>query len=352
MSLDISDPGSEMTHLPIAFTLVPSANHALEGHPENPGRFIGLANLRETVVGPELLEIQPEDAAIEDLVAVHPLSYLEALRQACAQGPAYIDYAPTYVTGRSFECALAASGGTLRVLMALLADQSDRGFALVRPPGHHATATRAMGFCLMNNIAVAARKAQSAGRDRIMIVDFDVHHGNGTQDIFESDPQVLYISTHQEGIYPGTGFTNETGIGAGQGSVINIPLPPRSGDSSLAEVFRRIVLPAGERFQPDLVLVSAGFDAHWRDPLAQLQLSCRGYHMLTELLLSLTEKTCRKIMFVLEGGYDPEVVADGTAAVMLALAGIVAPADSLGPAPFPEPDVSGLIEETLRIHHL
>lgn len=341
-----------MTHPAIAFTLVPSPAHNLEGHPENPQRFLALAAVGETAVGSSLLEIQPRDAPVEDLVAVHPLAYLDALRQACSQGPGYIDYAPTYVTPESFECALKAAGGTLQVLQSLLGDDVDRGFALVRPPGHHATATRAMGFCLLNNIAVAARKAQAMGRDRIMIVDFDVHHGNGTQDLFESDPQILYISTHQQGIYPGTGFADETGTGPGKGSVINIPLPPRAGDADLAEVFRRIVLPAGDRFQPDLILVSAGFDAHWRDPLAQLQLSCHGYHALTVLLVTLAERTCRKLMLVLEGGYDPQALAGSVAAVMYALAGNPPPPDPLGAAPFPEPDISRLIERTLETHDL
>jgi acetoin utilization deacetylase AcuC-like enzyme len=336
----------------IAYTLVPSPAHNLDSHPENAQRFAGLMSLDKSALAPQLLEIQSQAAPIQTLEAVHPSAYLQALRQACAQGPAIIDYAPTYVTTSSFECALAAAGGTLQVLRSLLEDQADRAFALVRPPGHHATATRAMGFCLLNNIAIAARHAQAAGRSRIMIVDFDVHHGNGTQAIFEQDPQVLYISTHQEGIYPGTGFVDEKGLGPGEGSVINIPLPPRAGDTALAEVFRRIVLPAGDRFQPDFILVSAGFDAHWRDPLAELQLSCRGYYELTTLLLSMADRTCRKIMCVLEGGYDTEALAGSVLAVMHALAGSPPPQERLGPAPLPEPDIEGRIVRTLELHDL
>src|SRR3990170_6948503 len=293
----------------IAYTLVPSPMHTLEGHPENADRFSAFGSIPEGPLGEHLIPLEPIPAEPEALVAVHSTAYLGALRQACTQGPGYVDYAPTYVTSQSYECALDSAGGTLQVAKSILSGKVERGFALVRPPGHHATATRAMGFCLLNNIAVAARWAQTVRLRRVMIVDFDVHHGNGTQEIFEADPEILYISTHQEGIYPGTGFVDETGVGAGLGSVINIPLPARAGDSNLLEVFRQIVTPAGMRFGPDLIQVSAGFDAHWRDPLAQLQVSCQGYHALTALLVTLAERTCRKIMLVLEGGYDPEALA-------------------------------------------
>jgi acetoin utilization deacetylase AcuC-like enzyme len=341
-----------MMDVQIATTLVPSPDHTLEGHPENAGRFEGLRAVLDQIEGARILRVPPSSAPIEAVTTVHPARYLEALKQACAQGPGIIDYAPTYVTPASYECAMEAAGGTLQALQALLEGKAERGFALVRPPGHHATATRAMGFCLLNNIAIATRHAQSAGLNRIMIVDFDVHHGNGTQAIFEEDAQVLYVSTHQEGIYPGTGFADEVGLGPGKGSVINIPLPPRSGDTALTSVFRRIVLPAGDRFRPDLILVSAGFDAHWRDPLAELQLSCRGFYDLTAMLVTLAERTCRKIMCVLEGGYDPEALAASVSAVLHGLAGTPLSQDSVGQAPLPEPDIEGRILRTLALHDL
>ena len=202
---------------------------------------------------------------------------LAALRQAAQQGPAIIDYAPTYVTPSSYDDALLAAGAVVEVATKVWPGaEASSGFALIRPPGHHATATQAMGFCLLNNIAIAARQLQALGARRLMIVDIDVHHGNDTQAIFERDAHILYLSTHQAGIYPGTGFLDETGVGDGIGSVVNIPLPPYVGDAGLLACLDQIAAPLAARFAPDALLVSAGFDTHWRDPLANLQLSCSG----------------------------------------------------------------------------
>jgi acetoin utilization deacetylase AcuC-like enzyme len=337
----------------IAFTLVASPEHNLAGHPENVGRFRHFDRLRRVPFSDRLLEVDPIEASSEDLTRIHPLAYLEALKQAVAQGPGYIDPAPTYVTPASYEAALLAAGATLQVTEAVVAGRAKAGLCLVRPPGHHATPTQAMGFCLLNNIALAARRAQALGAQRIMIVDFDVHHGNGTQAALEEDRDVLYLSTHQGGIYPGTGSLSDSGLGTGHAEIVNIPLPAGAGDQAFARISQQVILPLAERFEPDILLVSSGFDAHWHDPLAHLQLSADGYYELGTCLTGIARQHCQgRIVYVLEGGYDPEALAEGMLAVLHATAGQPAPSENLGPAPDPEPSITAVLENVLAIHGL
>ncbi len=338
----------------VALSLAASPEHALRGHPESPDRFAGFdAVLNRPDLRGSLLEIQAEAAPLEAVHAAHPPSYLEALRLAVARAPAFLDYGDTYVTSASYDAALQAAGGVLQVLEAILDGRASRGFALVRPPGHHATATRAMGFCLLNNVAIAARRCQKMGRERIMIVDFDVHHGNGTQEIFEDDPSVLYLSTHQRGIYPGTGAAEERGRGAGEGATVNIPLPAGAGDAAFQRIAQAIITPIADRFRPEMLIVSAGFDAHWRDPLAGLQLTCTGYYQLAHALIALAGEHCRgEILFALEGGYDPEVLSASVLAVLHAMLGQEPPPDTIGPAPRPEPDTKPVLDLAASIHGL
>ncbi len=279
--------------------------------------------------------------------------YADALRAAMAQAPGYVDYAPTYITPDSFDCALNAAGGLLAVVDALLDGQAESGFALIRPPGHHATRAQPMGFCLFNNLAIATRHLRSRGARRIFIVDFDVHHGNGTQDIFYDDPHVFFISTHQSGIYPGSGLAGETGSGAGRGATLNVPLPANAGDAAFARILHELIIPAAGRFQPEFILVSAGFDAHWSDPLASLQLTTTGYFDLAHGLLDLAREHCPgRLAFTLEGGYNPRSLADNVAAVLHALAGELQAPDPLGPARRSEPDISRLLGELKAVHRL
>ncbi|MCX6071287.1 MAG: histone deacetylase [Chloroflexi bacterium] len=342
-----------MPAVPLCYALVPSPEHDLESHPENAARFDLVEPAMEELPLGVAERLDAGEAPDDAILRVHLSSYLHALEAACLQGPAYVDMAPTYVTQASLGSARRAAGGTLAVVDHVLGGKSRAGFALVRPPGHHATATRAMGFCLLNNIAIAARHAQDSGLQRVMIVDFDVHHGNGTQDIFESDGDVLYVSTHQYGIYPGTGAMSDVGLGAGEGMTVNIPLHPHTGDEAFKRIVHAVILPLGIRFEPDLILMSTGFDAHWRDPLGQLQLTCSGYHMLTRTVAHLASEKCGgRIIAVLEGGYDPEAVRGCVTAVALALAGLPAPPDPLGGGGYLEPDVDPLIERLRQLHGL
>jgi acetoin utilization deacetylase AcuC-like enzyme len=337
----------------IAYALVPSLEHDMEGHPENPGRFAQLAIPERLPFAERMLRMQPLPDIEESILAVHPASFLEALKKAATRGPAYIDPAPTYVTPGSYQAALRSAGGVLATLDAIISGKATSGFALTRPPGHHATPTRAMGFCLLNNIAIATRFAQRNGRERVAIIDIDVHHGNGTQDIFEADGDVLYLSTHQRGIYPGTGHLEETGRGEGRGSLVNIPLPALAGDQAFAEISTQVIEPICERFSPQLILVSCGFDSHWMDPLASLQLTSKGYYQIACKLIGLAKNCCQgAILFVLEGGYDPAAVAQSAAFVLHALAGSHPPPDALGDAPYGCPDISSILNTVRSIHNL
>jgi len=337
----------------VAYTLVPSPGHDLSGHPENTRRFQHFGKLEEVPIAGQLLQIEPSIIPQSAITDIHPPAYLDALKQASTRGPGFLDYGDTYVTSGSYHAALEAAGSAMEIVRAVVEGNARNGFAIIRPPGHHASSTNASGFCLLNNIAIASRYAQSIGLNRVMIVDFDVHHGNGTQNIFEKDPSVLLLSTHQSGIYPGTGMINEIGIGEGEGTIINIPLPPRIGDQAFSAISEQVITPIAKRFSPDIFLISAGFDAHWNDPLASLQLSTSGYYKLGQALVNLAETMCEgRIIFLLEGGYDPEDLYDNVLAIMYALASATLPNDRLGPAPFPETNIENLLKNVLSIHGL
>jgi len=260
----------------------------------------------------------------------------------------------TYALPQSYEIAKLAAGGVLTAVDAVMTGEADNGLAAVRPPGHHATPERAMGFCLLSNIAIAARHAQDQyDIKRVMIVDFDVHHGNGTQDVFYEDGSVLFISTHQYPFYPGTGDLRETGIGAGKGTTINIPLGHGHGDTSYRQIYESILWPAARRFQPELILVSAGFDAHFIDPLAMMQLTHDGYAHLTRELIRMAEEVCDgKIVFVMEGGYDLPALAHGMRNVAHALLGEEEISDPYGNIAKKESDAQSIIEAVQELHGL
>ena len=331
--------------------------HDFPDHPENAGRLRAItAALDSPALGLRefLATVAPQPATLEQMCAVHKPAYVEALRQAMDEAPAFVDSAPTYIVPQSFEVARLAAGGAVAAVDEVLVGKAEACFALIRPPGHHAEPGRPMGFCLFNNIAIAARHAlRQTGIERVLIVDFDVHHGNGTQDAFYDDPAVLFISSHQADIYPGTGAADETGAGPGEGYNINLPLPAHAGDAAFERLSIEIIEPAADRFKPNLVLVSAGFDAHWLDPLAGLQLSLGGYERLTRSLMAIAGRHCAgKLALCLEGGYHLPALSGGVVTVLRSLLGEQGLPDGLGKAPRPEPDIQRLVAKFRAIHQL
>ena len=287
---------------------------------------------------------------------MHSARHVAGIRELIARGGGRID-ADTAASPGSWEAALRAVGGVLEAAQRVSDGTLDNAFALVRPPGHHATPDQAMGFCLFNNVAVAAAWLLSTRRaERIAILDYDVHHGNGTQDAFYANGDILYISTHQWPLYPGSGDWRETGIGAGEGSTLNIPVPPGAGDRVYAAALEQIVEPAVRRYAPDFVLVSLGFDAFWADPLASLRLSIAGaYTPLLRSARDLAAALCDgHLVVALEGGYNLDALGHGADAVCRVLLGEEPLPDPLGPAPqqlslnLVEPQLSAI----RQLHHL
>jgi acetoin utilization deacetylase AcuC-like enzyme len=264
------------------------------------------------------------EATREQLLRVHTAAHVDAVAATAGRT---VRFDPDTQAGpRSYAAALKAAGAVADATARVLEGSLDRAFCLSRPPGHHAEADRAMGFCLFNNVAVAAAEALARGVARVAIVDIDVHHGNGTQDIFESDPRVLYVSSHAFPFYPGTGALREVGAGAGRGFTVNLPLPAGMGDAEYARVYRDIVEPIGRAFAPEIVIVSAGFDAWGGDPLAPMGLSERGYGELADVCLAIAEGPARgRVVVALEGGYDLRGIALSSGAVAGALLGDALP---------------------------
>lgn len=287
-------------------------------HPERPER---LEAARAAIERSELSfsPIAPRPATDDELERVHGEAFLKWLRGLRGES-GYID-ADTYVGPSSVEVAELAAGGTVALVDALIDGPVKRGVALVRPPGHHARPDHAMGFCLLNNVAIAAAHARARGLERVAIIDWDVHHGNGTQDAFYGDPSVLYVSTHQFPFYPGTGAVLETGEGDGKGFTVNVPLTAGGGDGVYRSAFERVILPVLSDYKPELVLVSAGFDASARDPLAEMTLSAEAFGWMARALRGVADASAQgRIALVLEGGYDLVALESG---LLAATKGIV-----------------------------
>ena len=277
------------------------------GHPENPQRLQSIIeHLKKVSLWTQLVHIEPAMASEELLELVHTKEHIERVRWTSQQGFGCLDQGDTLVSKLSFAVAQLAVGGVLKTVDAVMKGTIDNAFAAIRPPGHHAESDRAMGFCLFNNIAIAARYLQQNWNlKRVLIVDWDVHHGNGTQHIFEEDPTVFYFSTHQYPYYPGTGSAKERGKGRGEGYTLNIPLAYGSDEEDYLRAFQQELVPAALSFKPDFILISAGFDAHKDDPLAGMRLTETSYYQFTQIIKNIASEACQgRIVSLLEGGYN------------------------------------------------
>lgn len=328
------------------YTFVSSPGHVYPDHPERPGR-LDILEPRLKSFDAELIETK--SATSEEIATVHNPKLVTALEKVCReQAPGIIDYAPTYVTQSSFEDALNAAGGAITCTRAVLNGEAKNAFAIVRPPGHHAEPERAMGFCIFNNVAIAARAALEHGMKRVAVIDYDAHHGNGTQAAFLNDERAAFVSAHQWGIYPGTGWIEDAPHARKR--IVNVPLPAQAGDKVYEQVADQIFVPFVKSFRPQMIFVSVGFDAHWNDPITMLGLSTAGYLMLAKKVMALAEEYCSgKIVFVLEGGYDPINVANGAESVFVAATGKGQP-EANDPNPHKEPDCEARIEEICKWH--
>ncbi|HYD49741.1 MAG TPA: histone deacetylase [Terriglobales bacterium] len=305
-------------------------HHTGPGHPERPQRIAALIDLIEDA-GAHLARIEPRPAEGDELALVHDGAYVEEV--AATRSRQHHSFDPdTPASPLSFDTACLAAGGVLSLIDAVMAQEVRNGFAFVRPPGHHAERERAMGFCLFNNVAVgAAYLRRHHGLDRVMIVDWDLHHGNGTQHMFENDPGVLFVSTHQYPFYPGTGALDESGRRDGTGYTVNLPLPAGCGDAEYAEVFERIVVPIAHQYQPQFILISAGFDAHARDPLGGMNVTEAGFAAMTEQILAVAKDHAGgRCAAILEGGYDLDAICASASAVLTRFEGQGEPAAIAG----------------------
>jgi acetoin utilization deacetylase AcuC-like enzyme len=330
--------------------------HETGEHVECPDRLVSIMSyLEQRKIKPLLTPISPRAATMNELALVHQNQYITYIQSVSCNGGGYLDL-DTVMSAQSYEAALYAAGGAIRAAESVMEGTVDNAFALVRPPGHHAIPNRAMGFCLFNNIAIAAKYVLSKYKlERLAIIDFDVHHGNGTQAAFYNDPRVLYISTHQSPLYPGTGYIEESGTSQAQGTNINVPLPPGCGDMEFKQVFEQIIAPAVKQFKPQIILISAGYDSHWADSISQMQVSVSGFIEMATVIKGLAAELCNnRLVYVLEGGYNLTALAASVGATFEVLLEKDITPDPLGPSPQGRqaPDITQVIRYIKQTHGL
>ncbi len=315
--------------------------HETDGHPEKKERLTAILDkIRSEELDVDF--ITPKLATQTQVAAIHGLRYIDQVKAICEHGGGYLDV-DTILSQNSYDAALMAAGGAMAAVDAVLGSY-DSAFALVRPPGHHAMPNRGMGFCIFNNIAIAAKHAQSLGAKKVLIVDWDVHHGNGTNDVFYSDSSVLYFSTHQYPHYPGTGRADEVGEDGGEGFTVNVPLASGTGDAGYLMAYREILLPIAMEFKPDIVLVSAGHDPHKDDPLGGMRLTSEGFGAIAFLVKEIANASCRgRLAATLEGGYNLKAQAEAVVAEIRAFGGEAAQIRGT------DHSVAGRIEEVKKI---
>ncbi len=328
---------------------------------DDPTHFESAARLRainalldRSGIRSELMPLMVRPATEQEITAVHERRLVGELQFLAYEGGGQID-SDTYLTGDSWTAACYAAGAVIHAAEAVVGGEVGNAFALVRPPGHHATRNRAMGFCLINNVAVAAQYALDViGMERVAIVDWDTHHGNGTQEIFYAEQRVLYCSSHTWPLFPGTGSWHEMGTGAGIGTTLNVPLPYYLGDDGYDRIYDQLILPAVRRFRPELIFVSAGYDAHWADPLAPMNASVAGYAAIAQKVYNLAAEVCSgRLVCALEGGYDLLALAASVLATLRVLQGrpdLVE--DPLGARSGPRTDIGPVVDNLLRAHPL
>ncbi len=297
--------------------------HDTGSHPESRYRLEAvMSRLRGAAGLGDVVFLEAEPATLDAVKEVHTPSYVDRVARIAASGGDWLD-GDTVVSSPSMDAALRAAGGAIEAARAVAAGELSSAFVAVRPPGHHATAGHGMGFCLFNNVALAAHHLMKQGlAERVAIVDFDVHHGNGTQDIFYGEPRVLAFSVHQMPLYPGTGRHTETGVGPGKGFTANVPLPPGTGDEGYLYALDAVLAPLLRRFRPDLLLVPSGYDGHWHDPLANMQLTVHGFRRMVGRIKALADELCGgRMVCTLEGGYDLQALSASVEATVRVLSG-------------------------------